>query len=202
MDKFSTALVLTRVLNTGVIMSIEKNEKELTGLSDAISKMSGRQYVSLTNSFTAGVHTALFGQDIVYGDSAHLAQATQQEQKFIKWLGVHLNQTKIHANSYDVIRVTSENLSQLGELVKQSASPTLVLDFTPLKFGPCAAILTSSKSIWERGERLKIFGFADLRTMWTEKEEASHSPPAVQFNYRLSPLVASCIRISLMREQK
>jgi len=48
---FSLSFVLSRVLNSGVIMSIEKNENELKGLEKSISKLTKAKYVALFNLY-------------------------------------------------------------------------------------------------------------------------------------------------------
>jgi len=79
---------------------------------------------------------------------------------------------------------------------------TLVLDFTGLGFGPCAALAVSDVSVWKKAERLKIFGAFDLKTMWTQEESDSEIEPAIQFNYRLSPLVGACVKLTLLRRNR
>ncbi|MNJ71004.1 hypothetical protein D3C77_675020 [compost metagenome] len=89
----------------------------------------------------------------------------------------------------------------MNELVQEAGghSPVSVLDFTGLGFGPAAAIASDDEQIWKKAERLKIFGAFDLQTMWTQEESEPDLQPAVQFNYRLSPLVAACVKIALLR---
>ncbi|ANE46379.1 degT/DnrJ/EryC1/StrS aminotransferase family protein [Paenibacillus swuensis] len=201
---FSTSFVLSRVLNSGVIMSIEKNDHELKGLEKVIAKLTNTKYVSLFNSFTGAVHGALWGQDFDYGSTARLDQASEQERKFTKWLGVNLVSDPLAEQAYTLISVDGNNLHLLDQTVRASAdlSPVFVLDFTGLGFGPVAAIAANDEQIWKKAERLKIFGAYDLQTMWTQEESAPELQPAIQFNYRLSPLVAACVKISLLRRKK
>ena len=60
-DYFSISYTITRVLNTGIVMSIEKNEKELRGLKRQLEKLSNRKYCILFNSNNASLHGALWG---------------------------------------------------------------------------------------------------------------------------------------------
>ncbi|WP_127530309.1 degT/DnrJ/EryC1/StrS aminotransferase [Paenibacillus kobensis] len=198
---FSLSFVLTRVLNSGVIMSIEKNDHELKGLEKAIAKLTNTKYVSLFNSFTGAVHGAFWGQDIGYGSVARLEHASEQERKFAKWLGIQLSTDPHVKNAYSAITVDGHNLHRLEQEIRSSAalSPVLILDFTGLGFGPVAAVASNDELVWKKAERLKIFGAFDLQTMWTQEESAPELQPAVQFNYRLSPLVAACVKISFLR---
>lgn len=41
-DYYNLSFILSRVLNTGTIMSIEKNEKELPGLENKVKKLTKR----------------------------------------------------------------------------------------------------------------------------------------------------------------
>lgn len=99
--------------------------------------------------------------------------------------------------AFDHIALDAENAHRLGELARASTAPALVVDLTGLGFGPAAAVLTDDPAVWARAERLKIFGAYDLRTMWTQEEDSADLVPGVQFNYRLSPLVAACARMAL-----
>lgn len=201
---FSISFVLSRVLTSGVIMSIEKNERELKGLENSIKKLTRAKYVSLFNSYTGAVHAALWGQDIVYGSSVRLPQANDQEKKFLRWLGVELSSDQTKLPGFDRVSINWDNLNKIDELVlpKNNSSPVLVLNFTDLGFGPCAAIATNDMTIWKKAERLKIFGAFDLKTMWTQQESDPEFQPAIQFNYRLSPLVAACVKLSLLRRNR
>lgn len=198
---FSNSFVLSRILNSGVIMSIEKNEKELKGLEKSIKKITKSKYVVLCNSFTGAIHCALWGQNIVYGSSVNLNEATEQEKKFINWLGINLNIGKEKNIGYEKISVNSQNISEIDEIIKNKKdnAKVMVIDFTEVGFGPCAVIATDDELIWKRAERLIIFGAFDLRTMWTQEESEVELQPAAQFNYRLSPLVAGCVKLSLLR---
>ncbi|WP_051287420.1 hypothetical protein [Paenibacillus taiwanensis] len=198
---FPLSFVLSRVLNSGVIMSIEKNDHELKGLEKSIAKLTGATYVSLFNSYTGALHGALWGQDIVYQSTVRLELASEQEQKFLRWLGItHVSDLQTEL-AYTSLAVTWDNLHELNLLLaaKSKRAPVLVLDFTPLGFGPAAAIAVHDENIWKKAERLKIFGAFDLQTMWTQEESEPELQPAAQFNYRLSPLVAACVKIALLR---
>ncbi|WP_338555768.1 degT/DnrJ/EryC1/StrS aminotransferase [Paenibacillus sp. KS-LC4] len=198
---FSLSFVLSRVLNSGVIMSIEKNENELKGLEKSIGKLTQSKYVSLFNSYTGAVHAALWGQDIVHGSLTRLEGASEQDQRFLNWLGVGLVTDAEVEQGFEKVSVTWDNLPLLEHELQQKLQqpPVLVLDFTELGFGPCAAIAANDESVWTKAERLKIFGAFDLKTMWTQEESEPDIQPGAQFNYRLSPLVAACVKLSLLR---
>lgn len=198
---FSLSFVLSRVLNSGVIMSIEKNDHELKGLEKSIAKLTKKTYVSLFNSYTGAIHGALWGQDIGHQSSTRLEHPSEQEKKFLNWLGVTLVSQPHVKQAYVSIAVNGGNLHQLDQLVSEAGgrAPVLILDFTGLGFGPAAAIAANDEKVWKRAERLKIFGAFDLQTMWTQEESEPDLQPAAQFNYRLSPLVAACVKISLLR---
>ncbi len=182
MDNYQKSLVLARVLNTGVIMSIEKNEKELPALEKLIRQKTGTRYVSLVNSYTAAIHSALQGQKIEYGDRAIVNDASEQESKFLKWLNIT---PQVDSNQTDSYRKWS--LQEFADHRQQAHQKHEIgiLDFTPLGFGPAAAVFTNIETFWIRMERLKIFGSFDLRTMWTQEESAKTVQPTIQFNYRL-----------------
>jgi hypothetical protein len=200
-DYFSISFVLSRVLNSGVIMSIEKNDHELKGLEKSIAKLTKAKYVSLFNSYTGAIHGALWGQDLVYQSSARLDHPSDRERKFALWLGVNLVSDPNLEPAYTTIAVNWSNLSRLDDLIHGASgrASVYVLDFTGLGFGPVAAIAANDEQIWKKAERLKIFGAFDLQTMWTQEESEPDLQPAIQFNYRLSPLVAACVKIALLR---
>lgn len=197
-NQFQTALVLSRVLNTGVIMSIEKSERELNALERTLKDLSGKNFISLFNSFTGAVHAALWGRGIVESDEATLEQASEQEQKFINWLRIKLIINTSGA-AYHVLKINMQNIGDSKALFTKASqtNSVVVVDFTDLGFGPCAALLCTDEDIWKRAERLKIFGAYDLRTMWTQEESEMEIRPMAQFNYRLSPLVATCVKLTL-----
>ncbi|MCS5237637.1 degT/DnrJ/EryC1/StrS aminotransferase, partial [Staphylococcus aureus] len=56
-DYYNLSFILSRVLNTGTIMSIEKNEKELPGLENKVKKLTKKKYASTFNSYTGGMST-------------------------------------------------------------------------------------------------------------------------------------------------
>ncbi|MFG2139509.1 degT/DnrJ/EryC1/StrS aminotransferase [Streptomyces sp. NPDC048650] len=195
MELFDTATVLARVLTTGVVMSIEKSDRELPGLERLLTKQSGRARAVLVNSRTAAIHAALAGQGIGHGDTAAVSEPDAATGRFLSWLGVSVEDRGPAA--YDYVALDSANADRLGELTRAATAPALVVDLTGLGFGPAAAVLTDDDSVWARAERLKIFGAYDLRTMWTQEEADASLVPGVQFNYRLSPLVAACVRMAL-----
>ncbi|GAA2816292.1 DegT/DnrJ/EryC1/StrS family aminotransferase [Kitasatospora paracochleata] len=199
MELFDTATVLTRVLTSGVVMSIEKSDRELPGLERLLSKQTGRAKAVLVNSRSAAVHTALAGQGIGHGDAINRPGLGEKDRAFLAWLGIELREDAAEGEpvAFDHIALDAENAHRLGELAAASTAPALVVDLTGLGFGPAAAVLTDDPVQWARGERLKIFGAYDLRTMWTQEEESADLVPGVQFNYRLSPLVAACVRMAL-----
>ncbi|GAA0357223.1 degT/DnrJ/EryC1/StrS aminotransferase [Actinoallomurus spadix] len=195
MERFDTALVLTRVLTSGVVMSIEKNDKELPALERLLTKRSGRSRAVLVNSRTAAIHAALCGQGIGHGDTAVLPDLDPAAASFVDWLGVRAAGGP--APAFDLLSVTPDDAGAFAEAAGRSTAPALAVDLTGLGFGPAAAMLTDDERVWARAERLKIFGAFDLRTMWTQEESEPGLVPGVQFNYRLSPLVAACVRMAL-----
>lgn len=198
MNSFDTALALARVLASGTIMSIEKNEGELPALAGLLRERTGWPYVSLFNSVTGAIHAALWGQGIGHGDAAPLEPATDQERRLARWLGVRLEPGP--GKPYRLVSAGPEGSACLRELLNEpSRVAVVVLDLTPLGFGPCAAMLAREELVFQRAERLKIFGAFDLRTMWTQEEAAPGLEVGVQFNYRLSPLVAACARLALLQ---
>ncbi|AGS70784.1 DegT/DnrJ/EryC1/StrS family aminotransferase [Streptomyces collinus] len=195
MELFDTATVLTRVLTTGVVMSIEKSDRELPGLERLLTKQTGRTRAVLVNSRTAAIHAALAGQGIGHGDTVAVAEPDAATGRFLDWLGVGVADGGPVA--YDHVALDPANADRLAELARTGTAPALVVDLTGLGFGPAAAVLTDDDRVWARAERLKIFGAYDLRTMWTQEEADASLVPGVQFNYRLSPLVAACVRMAL-----
>ena len=103
--------------------------------------------------------------------------------------------------AFDEVTVRPGTAGSMAVALRGAGAPprALVVDFSGLGFGPAAAMLTDDAMAWERAERLKIFGSYDLRTMWTQTAPDSGPVPGVQFNYRLSPLVAACVRLALTR---
>ncbi|MET9845293.1 DegT/DnrJ/EryC1/StrS family aminotransferase [Streptomyces ossamyceticus] len=196
MELFDTATVLTRVLTSGVVMSIEKSDRELPGLERLLAKRTGRSKAVLLNSRTGAIHAALAGQGIGHGDSVALPDVDAETSAFLAWLGVTVTSYDGPA-AYDHIALDPANADRLGALAAGATAPALVVDLTGLGFGPAAAVLTDDPKLWARAERLKIFGAYDLRTMWTQEEADADLVPGVQFNYRLSPLVAACARMAL-----
>ncbi|GAA4859893.1 degT/DnrJ/EryC1/StrS aminotransferase [Kitasatospora terrestris] len=199
MELFDTATVLTRVLTSGVVMSIEKSDRELPGLERLLTKQTGRSKAVLLNSRSGAVHAALAGQGIGHGDAISAPVLSEPDRRFLAWLGVEVREERADGGpvAFEKITLDAENADRLGELAAGVTAPALVVDLTGLGFGPAAAVLTDDPEIWARAERLKIFGAYDLRTMWTQQEDAAELVPGVQFNYRLSPLVAACVRMAL-----
>lgn len=199
MELFDTATVLTRVMTTGVVMSIEKSDRELPGLERLLTKQSGRARAVLVNSRSAAVHAALAGQGIGHGDEVHQPGLSDKDRAFLAWLGITARDDAPDGGTpaYEVVSLDPENADRVAELTRAATAPALVVDLTGLGFGPAAAVLTDDDRVWARAERLKIFGAYDLRTMWTQQEDAAELVPGVQFNYRLSPLVAACVRMAV-----
>ncbi|MFI8324705.1 degT/DnrJ/EryC1/StrS aminotransferase [Streptomyces sp. NPDC085529] len=198
MELFDTATVLTRVLTSGVVMSIEKSDRELPGLERLLTKRTGRARAALFNSRTGALHGALAGQGLGHGDTVSVPHTDRESLAFLAWLGLTAETTAPGGSAaYDYVELTRENADRLPEFAAASTAPVLVVDLTGLGFGPAAAVLTDSADVWARAERLKIFGAYDLRTMWTQEEADADLVPGVQFNYRLSPLVAACARMAL-----
>ncbi|MCE6998264.1 DegT/DnrJ/EryC1/StrS family aminotransferase [Saccharothrix sp. S26] len=195
MDHFDTAIALSRVLTSGVIMSIERNDRELPALERLLRKVSGRTQVVLVNSATAGLHSALAGLRLGHGDEVVAPALPDAHRRFLDWLGVRVREDGTPAFAY--VSPTPADVDRLGPLLTTTAgAPAVVLDLTGLGFGPAAAVLFDDEDAWRRAERLKIFGTFDLRTMWTQAE-TDEGVGGVQFNYRLSPLVAACVRMAL-----
>ncbi len=200
MNKFDIALTLARVLTSGTIMSIEKNEKELLSLENLIKEYTNCSYVSLFNSVTGAIHAALWGQGIWHGGAVALDPGTEQERKFIRWLGIHIIEGR-HGRPYQIVEIDPSSRPVFPGLQERGHGfRATILDFTPLGFGPCAGLATNEQVIWKRSERLKIFGSFDLRTMWTQQDSLPDLEVGVQFNYRLSPLVAACVRLHLLKQ--
>ncbi|MER7845954.1 degT/DnrJ/EryC1/StrS aminotransferase [Kitasatospora sp. NPDC096077] len=202
MELFDTAVVLTRVMTSGTVMSIEKSDRELPGLERLLAKATGRAKVVLVNSRTAAVHAALAGQGIGHGDTADLPGLDPRTAAFVSWLGVTVRAEEGARPAFDQISLDQQNADRLRELARPvgvEPAPVLVVDLTGLGFGPAAAVLTDDPKVWARAERLKIFGAYDLRTMWTQEEADADLVPGVQFNYRLSPLVAACVRMAVQQ---
>jgi hypothetical protein len=198
MDRFDTALVLTRVLTSGVIMSIEKNDRELPALERLLSKKSGRRHVVLANSATAAVHSALVGCGVGYGDEIVAPPLPDSMYSFLSWLGVRQRAGEPgEAPAFGFVAARPDDPADTFADLPPGCP--VVLDLTGLGFGPAAALFTDDDTERARAERLKIFGSFDLRTMWTQVESDPDLVPGVQFNYRLSPLVAACVRMSLAR---
>lgn len=195
MEQLDTSMVLARVLTSGVVMSIEKSDRELPGLERLLTKQTRRGKAVLVNSRTAAVHAALVGLGIGHGDEITQPGLDAPTLAFVTWLGVHVRPTG--PTTFDQISLSPHNAHQLAELAAAASAPMLVVDLTGFGFGPAAAVLTDDAKAWARGERLKIFGAYDLRTMWTQQESDPQLVPGVQFNYRLSPLVAACVRMAL-----
>lgn len=195
-DKFKIAYVLSRVLVSGVIMSIEKNEIEVKGLEKQLCKRLNSKYVISFNGFSGAVTAALWGQYKVMGSSVNMSYMSDQEMKLTSWLGI-----KHDSNSdipYQVVNVNWSNVATLSEVDRVHRH--LIVNFTDLSFGPCAVLATNDEHMYKIAERLKIFGAYDLRTMWTQVESDPSTQAALQFNYRLSPLVAACVKQTLMKE--
>lgn len=197
MPSFDTALVLARVMTSGVVMSIEKSDRELPGLERLLTKRTGRRRAVLLNSRTAALHAALTGLGVGHGDQLTQPELDPPAAAFVDWLGVRVVTGTPAA--FDEIALDAENADRLADLAARATAPALVVDLTGLGFGPAAAFLTDDDTAWARAERLKIFGAHDLRTMWTQEEADPDLVPGVQFNYRLSPLVAACARMALTR---
>ncbi|WP_312691444.1 hypothetical protein [Kosakonia sp.] len=177
-------------------MSIEKNESELKGLENILKKSSGKKYAVTYNSLSGGVIGALWGQDIVYGGKTNQRTLDEQQGKLLKWLGIgHDNSV---ARPYLLHDASWDNLHDIGKSCSND-EPVNIIDFAALGFGPCAVLLTDSESIYKKAERLKIFGAFDLRTMWTQQETEKEIQPGLQFNFRLSPLVGACVKMSLIK---
>ncbi|WP_019854053.1 hypothetical protein [Actinopolyspora mortivallis] len=200
MESIDTAMVLNRILTSGIVMSIEKNDKELPGLERLLSKHTSRSEVVLLNSRTAAVHAALAGLGKGHGENALCPELDEELRAFVTWLGITPDEAgEEETPGFDLVTVTPEHASERIAEAGRSTAAAVVLDLTPLGFGPAGAVVTDLRRVRDRAERLKIFGAFDLRTMWTQRESEPDLVPGVQFNYRLSPLVAGCVRMALMQ---
>lgn len=122
MELFDTATVLTRVLTSGVVMSIEKSDRELPGLERLLTKKTRRSKAVLLNSRTGAIHAALAGQGIGHGDSVALAEPDAETAAFLAWLGVHVT-TYDGPPAYDHIALDPANADRLGELAAGATAP-------------------------------------------------------------------------------
>ena len=93
-DYYNLSFILSRVLNTGTIMSIEKNEKELPGLENKVKKLTKKKYASTFNSYTGALHAAAISYSSGFGDALNIANTTDKETKFLKWLGIKISNTQ------------------------------------------------------------------------------------------------------------
>jgi hypothetical protein len=200
MNKFQQSLVLTRIMTSGVVMSIEKNDRQLPALETLVRNKVDRPFVALFNSVTGAIHGAVHGQHIGYGDRIGLAQPSSREQRFLTWLGISIEAVNATSRSYGLSEVdwSGDRTTFEQAVAALRQDEVQVYDFTGLGFGPCAALATNNESIWKRSERLKIFGAFDLRTMWSQAESEPEIQPTIQFNYRLSPLVAACVQQAIL----
>lgn len=199
MQDYDLFLILIRVLTTGTIMSIEKQEREVPALQSILQKYTNRKYIGVFNSVTGAIHGALWGQGLEFGSVAKFAQPQTFEKKFVSWLGIHIEEAQAEEAAYALFHLRYDAIAEKQEQLRKSSHNVLVLDFSEFGFGPSACIATNDESAWQKAERLKIFGAFDLRTMWTQQESCPKWEPAIQLNYRLSPLVAACIRAALLR---
>lgn len=197
MSMLKEVMIMSRVINTGTIMSIEKNEKEILGLERNLTRYYDFAYCSLCNSFHAALHSALFAEGYRYGDKVTVKSdlVTQQLKQFFNYLGLRV----FSAIYLEEGKITPEiHMLSPGSRPERVPLSTAVIDFTQLGYGHAAAMLTDTAIKYAKADRLKIFGRQDLRTMWEGKESSPDALPTIQFNYRLSPLVAALIRNSLI----
>lgn len=197
-DYYNLSFILSRVLNTGTIMSIEKNEKEIPGLENKIKKLTKKSYASTFNGYTGALHASVISYSSGFGDVFKIPNPTKKEIQFLKWLGVYHSDI---SENLERIHFTFDNLNEINSN-KIKKFETVILDFTELGFGPAAVLITNNELVYEKAEKIKIFGSYDLRTMWTQERDGSHIEPEIQFNYRLSPLVAACLKLSLIKGVK
>lgn len=201
MDKLQEAMIVARILNTGTIMSIEKNERELKGLEKSLTHRFKYQYCSLFNAYHGAIQGSLAARDLKFGDTLRINQFffNKELTAFLAhYLGLILEKTILpEGQLYEGLNVI--NLSQDGATgcLEDNRQEMLVVDFSAMNYGSAAALLTNDQQQYYRAERLKIFGEPDLRTMWNDKEFLPEIPGTIQFNYRLSPLVAGLIKANL-----
>ena len=196
---YQNGLTLSRVLTSGVIMSIERNDRELPALERLIGRATGRPHVALFNSITGAVHGAFRAAGVEAGGCATVTSLSEAESRLARWLRIRLTQNETALPVYRRLDLGPDTSDLRGALAGHDGGPAVVINFTDLGFGPAAALATDDEQGWMRAERLKIFGAFDLRTMWTQVETAPDLEPTLQLNYRLSPLVAACIRTTLAR---
>jgi len=198
MDALQELKIITRVLNSGTIMSIERNEIELHGLEKDLKQIYQFKFCSLFNCITGAIQAALMACGNGHGDTILLNSNLQNTSfvKFIQFLGINIRYQELADNwlTQDIGMLTLPEYS----LWSQERSPEmLIVDFTKLNYGMAAAVLLNSQWQYNIIDRLKIFGEQDLKTMHEGKESNSECEPTIQFNYRLSPLVAALIRAHL-----
>lgn len=201
MDAFKEIVIMTRVVNAGIIMSIEKNEKELKGLMREIVTRYGFPYCSLCNTFYAAFHSAIHAHGYRRNDLLAIKSSflTDEITRFIQYLGLKIEPS---VRIEDGLIVPDIGLLNIESATNMTNISTAIIDFTHLGYGPAAAMLTKDKQKYLSAERLKIFGLPDLQTMWEDKETNPDIISTIQFNYRLSPLVAALVRNEILERGK
>ena len=193
-SQFHEALALLRMFSSGVVMSIEKNQRELIGLERLLQMQLGFPHVALFSSLQGAIHAGLIAKSYKHGDFVTVdpVWTNTPVANFLKYLGftfVHQqNGLTQHIGPHMFLDINDWN----GQSFKSEA--TLILDLSSLGYGSAAAYLTRNALERKVAERLKIFGEHDLQIMWEKKAIPLAGPATVQFNYRLSPVVAGLIR--------
>jgi dTDP-4-amino-4,6-dideoxygalactose transaminase len=192
--------VVSRILNSGVIMSIERNETELKGLERELKIFYQRNFCSLFNCTTGAIQAALMACGYGYGDSVLLNPeiAEKSIKKFINFLGISAESRVLGSDlltpEISIFNIGKNNCSKQKD---QVLSEIIIIDFAGFGYGTAAAVLLNDPKQYSVVDRLKIFGEQDLQTMRENKEANHNCEPSIQFNYRLSPLVAALIRAKL-----
>ena len=110
-DYYNLSFILSRVLNTGTIMSIEKNEKEIPGLENKIKKLTKKSYVSTFNGYTGALHASVISYSSGFGDVFKIPNPTKKEIQFLKWLGVRYSDV---SENLERIHFTFDNLNEIN----------------------------------------------------------------------------------------
>ena len=196
MNTYTETKIINRILNTGTIMSIEKNEQELKGLTRELKSYFQYDYCALFNCFTGALQAGLLANGYSYGKKIKINQFYKNNQiiNFIRYIGLEIE----FADFPEECLLTKE-IEMIDEtnFIKNRNIHSAIIDFTKYGYGPAAAFLTNDLEQFNIADRLKIFGEQDLKTMWEDKESNPLCLSTIQFNYRLSPLVAGLLRYAL-----
>ncbi|MFD6206475.1 hypothetical protein ACFWGK_34095, partial [Streptomyces rubiginosohelvolus] len=126
--------------------------------------------------YTGALHASVISYSSGFGDVFKIPNPTKKEIQFLKWLGVRYSDV---SENLERIHFTFDNLNEINSN-KIKKFETVILDFTELGFGPAAILITNNELVYEKAEKIKIFGSYDLRTMWTQERDDSHIEPVIQ----------------------